>query len=65
MPRSQAGHCERAENLERAAMDAHATGVLDKAFSFLPPEDQNALASQVLSRVERFRVLGADRLIPS
>ena len=37
------------ENLERAAMDAHATGVLDKAFSFLPPEDQNALASQVLS----------------
>lgn len=35
-------------------MDAHATGVLDKAFSFLPPEDQNALASQVLSSSDLF-----------
>jgi len=36
-------------DLERGAKDTHASGVLDKALSFMPPEDQTALAEQVLS----------------
>lgn len=37
-----------AQELERAALDCHASGVLDKAFCFLPTHEQFNLASKVL-----------------
>jgi len=36
-------------DLEKAAMDPHACGVLDKALSFMPVEDQCSLAGDVLT----------------
>lgn len=36
-------------DLEKAAMDSHASGVLDKGLSFLPLEEQLELADEVLS----------------
>lgn len=36
------------QELERAASDSHASGVLDKALCFLPPEEQVNLSSKIL-----------------
>lgn len=36
------------KELERAASDSHASGVLDKALCFLAPQEQQNLASQIL-----------------
>lgn len=38
------------QELERAALDSHASGVLDKAFCFLPADEQLVLASKILER---------------
>lgn len=36
------------QDLERSALDSHASGVLDKALSFLPHDEQLLLASKIL-----------------